>query len=155
RRPGGAEPPLWAGQSGGSLPLAERPDGGGGCKGRRVCPAGPPGGHGGAAPAGRGRRTRLSPGAELHLVGRRGGRPRGGAPGRAGLPASLKKGGAEEFPPPRRRLSINPPAKGFGGKDSVKGNRQGSLSRWIKQLFETFLKFQKVQQPVERAFSTG
>ena len=23
----------------------------------------------------------------------------------------------------------NPPAKGFGGKDSVKGNRQGSLSR--------------------------
>ena len=42
------------------------------------------------------------------------------------------------------RLSINPPAKGFGGKDSVKGNRQGSLSRWIKQLFETFLKFQKV-----------
>src|SRR5699024_8482304 len=33
----------------------------------------------------------------------------------------------------RRRLSINPPAKGFGGKDSVKGNRQGSLSRWIKQ----------------------
>ena len=27
------------------------------------------------------------------------------------------------------RLSINPPTEGFGGKDSVKGNRQGSLSR--------------------------
>ena len=52
-------------------------------------------------------------------------------------------------------LSISPPAKGFGGKDSVKGNRQGSLSRWIKQLFETFLKFQKVQQPVEKTLSTG
>ena len=51
-------------------------------------------------------------------------------------------------------LSISPPAKGFGGKDSVKGNRQGSLSRWIKQLFETFLKFQKVQQRVEKTFST-
>ena len=50
------------------------------------------------------------------------------------------------------RLSINPPAKGFGGKDSVKGNRQGSLSRWIKQLFETLLKFQKVHQRVEKAF---
>ena len=37
-----------------------------------------------------------------------------------------------------RRLSINPPIKEFGGKDSVKGNRQGSLSRWIKQLFEPF-----------------
>ena len=53
------------------------------------------------------------------------------------------------------RLSINPPAKGFGGKDSVKGNRQGSLSRLIKQLFETLVKFQKVQQPVEKTFSTG
>ncbi|MCQ5312647.1 hypothetical protein, partial [Flavonifractor plautii] len=38
---------------------------------------------------------------------------------------------------------------------SVKGNRQGSLSRWIKRLFETFLEFQKVQQPVENTFSTG
>ena len=27
-------------------------------------------------------------------------------------------------------LSISPPAKGFGGKDSVKGNRQGSLSHY-------------------------
>ena len=51
-------------------------------------------------------------------------------------------------------LSISPPAKGFGGKDSVKGNRQGSLSRWIRQLFETFLKFQKVLQRVEKTFST-
>jgi len=34
----------------------------------------------------------------------------------------------------------------------VKGNRQGSLSRWIKQLFETFLKFQKVHQRVEKIF---
>ena len=38
-----------------------------------------------------------SPGADLHLVGRRGGRPRGGAPGRAGLPASLKKAGRRNF----------------------------------------------------------
>ena len=51
-------------------------------------------------------------------------------------------------------LSISPPAKGLGGKDSVKGNRQGSLSRWIRQLFETFLKFQKVLQRVEKTFST-
>ena len=36
------------------------------------------------------------------------------------------------------------PAEGFGGKDSVKENRQGCLSRLIKPLFETFLKFQKV-----------
>ena len=56
-------------------------------------------------------------------------------------------------------LSINPPIGGFGGNDRVKGcpagrfgaqpplaavlgaemNRQGSLSRWIKQLFEPFL----------------
>ncbi|OUQ84064.1 hypothetical protein B5E42_05295 [Flavonifractor sp. An10] len=34
----------------------------------------------------------------------------------------------------------------------MKGNRQGSLSRWIKQLFETSKKFQKVQQPVEKTF---
>ena len=37
------------------------------------------------------------------------------------------------------RLSITPPAEGFGGKDSVKGNHQGSLSRWINN----FLKLQK------------
>ena len=37
----------------------------------------------------------------------------------------------------------------------MKGNRQGSLSRFIKQLFETSKKFQKVQQPVEKTFSTG
>ena len=57
------------------------------------------------------------------------------------------------------RLSINPPIGGFGGKDRVKGcpagrfgaqpplaavlgaemNRQGSLLRWINQLFEPFL----------------
>ena len=49
-------------------------------------------------------------------------------------------------------MPISPSAERFGGKDSVKGNRQGSLSRWIKQLFETFLKFQKVQQPVEKVF---
>ncbi len=56
---------------------------------------------------------------------------------------------------PPLRLSITPPTKGFGGEDSVKGNRQGSLSRWIKQLFGTFPKFQKVRQPVEKTFSTG
>ena len=43
-------------------------------------------------------------------------------------------------------------AKVFEGRDSVKGNRQGSLSRGIKQLFETRLEFQKVQQPVEKRF---
>jgi len=32
----------------------------------------------------------------------------------------------------------NPFAKGFGGKESVKGNRQGFLSRAIRPLFETF-----------------
>ena len=37
----------------------------------------------------------------------------------------------------------------------MKGNRQGSLSCLIKRLFETFLEFQKVQQPVENTFSTG
>ncbi len=36
------------------------------------------------------------------------------------------------------RLSKNHPTKGLGGKDSVKGNRQGSLSRPINTLFETF-----------------
>ena len=36
------------------------------------------------------------------------------------------------------RLSKNPFAKGFGGKESVKGNRQGFLSRAIRPLFETF-----------------
>ena len=56
---------------------------------------------------------------------------------------------------PPLRLSITPPTKGFGGEDSVKGNRQGSLSRWIKRLFGTFPKFQKVRQPVEKTFSTG
>ena len=49
-------------------------------------------------------------------------------------------------------LSISPPAKGFGGKDSVKGNRQGSLSRWIRQLFETFLKFKKSCSVSKRLF---
>ena len=28
--------------------------------------------------------------------------------------------------------------KGFGGKDRVKGNRQGFLSRSIKDIFQTF-----------------
>ena len=56
---------------------------------------------------------------------------------------------------PAVSLSINLPAEGFGGKDSVKENRQGCLSRPVKPLFETFLKFQKVQQPVEKTFSTG
>ena len=47
---------------------------------------------------------------------------------------------------------MNPPAKGFGGKDSVKGNRQGSLSRRIKQLFETFLSFKKFSSLSKRLF---
>ena len=36
----------------------------------------------------------------------------------------------------------------------MKGNRQGSLSCLIKRLFETFLEFQKVQQPVGKDFPT-
>ena len=55
----------------------------------------------------------------------------------------------------RLGLPLSLSAEVFGGKNSVKGNRQGSLSRWIKRLFETFLEFQKVQQPVENTFSTG
>jgi len=35
-------------------------------------------------------------------------------------------------------LSKKPFAKGFGGKESVKGNRQGFLSCAIRPLFETF-----------------
>ena len=53
------------------------------------------------------------------------------------------------------RLPINPPSKAFGGRDSVKGNRQGSLSRRIKRHFETFSEFQNVQQPVEKTLLTG
>ena len=56
---------------------------------------------------------------------------------------------------PPQRLSIKPLVEGFGGKDSVKGNRQGSLSRLMKRLFEAPLELQKVQQPVEKSFSTG
>ena len=35
-------------------------------------------------------------------------------------------------------MDKKPPSKGFGGKDSVKENRQGCLSRPIKQLLSTF-----------------
>ena len=55
----------------------------------------------------------------------------------------------------RRRLSINPPTEGFGGKDSVKENRQGCLSRSIKRFLSTFLKCSKIQQLVEKTFSTS
>ena len=44
----------------------------------------------------------------------------------------------------RLGLPLSLSAEVFGGKNSVKGNRQGSL-----------LEFQKVQQPVENTFSTG
>jgi hypothetical protein len=64
-----------------------------------------------------------------------------------------KTGGQLGCPPVQ--VSINSSAKGFGGKDSVKENRQGCLSRAIKPLFQTFKKFEKVQQPVEKTFSTG
>ncbi|EDN01700.1 hypothetical protein BACCAP_00365 [Pseudoflavonifractor capillosus ATCC 29799] len=37
----------------------------------------------------------------------------------------------------------------------MKENRQGCLSRAIKPLFQTLKKFEKVQQPVEKTFSTG
>ncbi|MDB7910943.1 hypothetical protein [Flavonifractor plautii] len=37
----------------------------------------------------------------------------------------------------------------------MKGNRQGSLSRLMKRLFEAPLELQKVQQPVEKSFSIG
>ena len=52
----------------------------------------------------------------------------------------------------RLGLPLSLSAEVFGGKNSVKGNRQGSLSRWIKQLFEPLEKVQKVQQPVEKTF---
>ncbi|MDB7936100.1 hypothetical protein, partial [Flavonifractor plautii] len=49
----------------------------------------------------------------------------------------------------------NPPAEDLGGKNSVKENRQGCLSRPGRPLFEPFLKVQKVRRPVEKIFSTG
>ena len=66
-----------------------------------------------------------------------------------------EKGGGTLNASRRHRLSINPLSEGFGGKDSVKENRQGCLSRPIKRLLSTFLKCSKVQQLVERTFSTS
>ena len=68
--------------------------------------------------------------------------------------------GNREWPRNRRvpgplRLSVNLPGEGFGGKDSVKENRQGCLSRPIKRLLSTFLKCSKVQQLVEKTFLTS
>ena len=48
------------------------------------------------------------------------------------------------------RLSINPPAEGFGGKDSVKGNRQGSLSRWINNFLKLQKSFKKFVSSLEK-----
>ena len=53
------------------------------------------------------------------------------------------------------RLSKNPQANGFGGKDSVKENRQGCLSRSIKTVFQTFPKFEKLHQLVKKTFLTS
>ena len=44
----------------------------------------------------------------------------------------------------------NLPVESFGGKDRVKGNRQGSLSRSIKQVFRTFSKFGKPHERVKK-----
>jgi len=40
----------------------------------------------------------------------------------------------------------------FGGKDSVKENRQGFLSRSIKQFFKRFSKFEKRYALVKKFF---
>ena len=45
------------------------------------------------------------------------------------FPQRRYKRGSGQCPALTAQAVDNPPAKGFGGKDSVKGNRQGSLSR--------------------------
>ncbi|WP_204989581.1 hypothetical protein, partial [Flavonifractor plautii] len=50
------------------------------------------------------------------------------------------------------RLSINLPGEGFGGKDSVKENRQGCLSRLVNRLFETSKGFKKSLSLSKRLF---
>ncbi len=47
------------------------------------------------------------------------------------------------------------PVSVFGGRDSVKGNRQGALSRSIRDVFQTFQKFEKRRQLVKKTFLTG
>ena len=63
-----------------------------------------------------------------------------------------KRQGRGRFSSAPLRLSINLTAEGLGGKDSVKENRQGCLSRPGRPLFEPFLKVQKVRRPVEKIF---
>lgn len=53
------------------------------------------------------------------------------------------------------RLSKKRPAKGLGGKDTVKENRQGCLSHAIKPLFRTLKRSEKCSQLVENALSTS
>ena len=67
-----------------------------------------------------------------------------------------EKGGGTLNASRRHRLSINPLSEGFGGKDSVKENRQGCLAFTSNQTtFEHFFEVFKVQQLVERTFRQG
>ena len=55
----------------------------------------------------------------------------------------------------RLRLSKNRSSRIIGGKESVKENRQGCLSRSIKPAFQTDLKFEKPHERVKkRLFDT-
>ena len=62
----------------------------------------------------------------------------------------------------RDRLSKNDPAERYGGKESVKGNRQGSLSRSMirrsdqnckKRIQQMILQFCSLSKKSDRAFS--
>ena len=48
----------------------------------------------------------------------------------------------------------NPSCRRIRRKDSVKGNRQGSLSRWIKQLLK-LSEVSKFNNLSKKTFSTG
>ncbi len=47
------------------------------------------------------------------------------------------------------------PVSAFGGRDSVKGNRQGALLRSIRDVFQTSEKFEKRRQLVKKTFLTS
>ncbi|MBQ3357166.1 MAG: hypothetical protein IJG45_08680, partial [Oscillospiraceae bacterium] len=51
-------------------------------------------------------------------------------------------------------LSKNVGSSYFGGKESVKENRQGCLSRSIKQDFQTDFKFENPHERVKKSFLT-
>ena len=63
-----------------------------------------------------------------------------------------KRQGRGRFSSAPLRLSINLPAEGLGGKDSVKENRQGCLLRLVNRLFETSKGFKKSLSLSKRLF---